>query len=188
MKNFQVLTAALLASVIALPCAFAQGASGNSQSNNTTQAATNRGGAAVNAVTIERVQQQLTRVGYYSGPIDGNWNRQTQQALIHFQRAHGIMSNGRINETSLLALGVGVAGPMNDRQINGTYVNGGYVNPGYGNNNARNSTWVDMGAMAGTNNNTAAVTHGTGNGVGTTRSYGYRAGLNGEYSPPGPSQ
>lgn len=184
MKNLQVLTAALLASVIALPCAFAQGAAGYPQNHQITPAETNRSDAGV----VQQVQHQLTRLGYYSGPIDGNWNRPTRQALIHFQQAHRMAPNGRIDQANLRALGVGVAGPMNDRQINGAYVNGGYGNPGYGNNNAMNSPYVDMGAMAGTNNNMAVVTHGTGNGVGTTRTYGYSAGVNGEYSPPGRGQ
>ncbi|BAZ04241.1 peptidoglycan-binding protein [Calothrix sp. NIES-3974] len=43
---------------------------------------------------VLRLQQNLRQLGFYTGPITGNFGTQTQQAVIRFQRAYGITPNG----------------------------------------------------------------------------------------------
>ncbi|BAZ05301.1 peptidoglycan-binding domain-containing protein [Calothrix sp. NIES-3974] len=43
---------------------------------------------------VLRLQQNLRQLGFYTGPITGNFGTQTQQAVIRFQRAYGITPDG----------------------------------------------------------------------------------------------
>ncbi|NMG19426.1 peptidoglycan-binding domain-containing protein [Brasilonema bromeliae] len=49
-------------------------------------------GSSGQAVT--RLQQDLGRLGYFNGPITGNFGSETQQAVIKFQQARGIRPDG----------------------------------------------------------------------------------------------
>lgn len=52
-----------------------------------------------------RLQQRLKQLGYYQGVINGNYNPQTQQALVAFQQANHLAS-GAITLESLRKLGL----------------------------------------------------------------------------------
>ena len=47
----------------------------------------------VNVPLIE-IQRALKAKGYYTGPIDGVWNRETWAAIIEFKRAKGLKPDG----------------------------------------------------------------------------------------------
>ena len=54
---------------------------------------------------VRRLQQNLKTLGYYKGPITGNFRELTEAAVIRFQRANGISA-------------IGVVGPRTRRAIN----------------------------------------------------------------------
>lgn len=53
---------------------------------------------------IEQVQQQLKTAGAYNGPINGELNAQTQQAISQFQEKHGLRKTGSLDQQTLAAL------------------------------------------------------------------------------------
>jgi peptidoglycan hydrolase-like protein with peptidoglycan-binding domain len=59
------------------------------------------------------VQQALADKGYYTGPIDGNWDSECVAALRRFQEAENIAVDGKLGALSLIALGLG---PRRDQQ------------------------------------------------------------------------
>jgi peptidoglycan hydrolase-like protein with peptidoglycan-binding domain len=46
--------------------------------------------------TIEYVQQVLVELGFDPGLVDGKMGRKTRQAILDFQRANGLVADGRI--------------------------------------------------------------------------------------------
>jgi peptidoglycan hydrolase-like protein with peptidoglycan-binding domain len=55
---------------------------------------------------IAEVQRQLTNQGYYRERIDGRYGRRTAYALREFQFASGVPPSGRLDMTTLNALGL----------------------------------------------------------------------------------
>lgn len=53
----------------------------------------------VNIPLIE-IQKHLQRKGYYTGPIDGNWNQETWAAIVEFKRANGLKPDGVVDATT----------------------------------------------------------------------------------------
>lgn len=47
----------------------------------------------VNVPLID-VQRALAAKGYYNGPVDGAWNRETWAAIVEFKRANGLKPDG----------------------------------------------------------------------------------------------
>jgi peptidoglycan hydrolase-like protein with peptidoglycan-binding domain len=45
-------------------------------------------------VPLIDVQQALKAKGYYTGPVDGVWNRETWAAIVEFKRANGLKPDG----------------------------------------------------------------------------------------------
>jgi len=62
--------------------------------------------ARVGPVTTHAVQQQLGRLGFYRGPVDGVWGRNTHLAMADFQHRHGLAATGEPSRDSLVALGL----------------------------------------------------------------------------------
>jgi peptidoglycan hydrolase-like protein with peptidoglycan-binding domain len=60
---------------------------------------------------IEQVQRELKAAGAYNGPIDGQLDTKTENALSQFQEQHGLQKTGMPDRQTLAAL---------DRQSNGT--------------------------------------------------------------------
>ncbi len=52
------------------------------------------------------VQVELTRRGYYGGPIDGDIGPQTQQSIARYQADNGLPPNGQINQALLKSLNI----------------------------------------------------------------------------------
>ncbi len=51
-----------------------------------------------------RAQVRLKRLGYYHGPIDGNFGRGSRAALIRFQRHNGLRPTGSLDRWTIRAL------------------------------------------------------------------------------------
>ncbi len=49
------------------------------------------------SASLLRIQQSLTKLGFYLGPEDGRMNRQTEAAIRIYQRANGIEPTGRVS-------------------------------------------------------------------------------------------
>jgi peptidoglycan hydrolase-like protein with peptidoglycan-binding domain len=48
----------------------------------------------------------LRAVGFYSGPADGIWGPETQQALTEFQKSRGLQASGALTPTTASMLGL----------------------------------------------------------------------------------
>jgi hypothetical protein len=59
------------------------------------------------ASTIAAAQEQLARLGYYRGPIDGVLGRGTRRALIRYQSDNGLRVTGYLTSDTLELLGLG---------------------------------------------------------------------------------
>ena len=55
---------------------------------------------------VVNVQEQLTRDGYYTGPIDGDLGPMTRQAIADFQADHGLAITSSVDEPTLASLGL----------------------------------------------------------------------------------
>ncbi len=66
---------------------------------------------SLNHDQVRNVQQNLVDRGYDPGRIDGIWGTRTQQALRSFQRDQNMRADGRPNDQTLAALGVGGSAP-----------------------------------------------------------------------------
>ena len=121
MRTSNLVLSALLASVMAMPVAMAQtagegGGGGNagaaSAATLPSQRITNetvQGTGALVTVSpsgVRQIQQQLNRLGYNAGFVNGIWNRSTEIAMTEFQRAHGLDPTGNLNFSSVAALGL----------------------------------------------------------------------------------
>lgn len=49
---------------------------------------------------VKMVQEGLSSLGYYSGPIDGKYGKKTQQAVIDFQKANKLAPDGNFGRES----------------------------------------------------------------------------------------
>ena len=54
---------------------------------------------------IASVQQELQRLGYYRGALDGTYGPLTRWALLNYQRDTGLPVTGEIDQTTLASLG-----------------------------------------------------------------------------------
>lgn len=57
---------------------------------------------------VTQTQSQLAALGFYTGVIDGVFDAETQQALINFQTAYGLVVDGTINQEIVTVLGINV--------------------------------------------------------------------------------
>ena len=53
---------------------------------------------------VKELQEILTSQGYYNGPVDGQFGRQTQEAVMAFQKAKGLDVTGIVGEATYKAL------------------------------------------------------------------------------------
>ncbi|MFH1407003.1 MAG: peptidoglycan-binding domain-containing protein [Candidatus Omnitrophota bacterium] len=47
---------------------------------------------------VKDIQMALSNSGFNAGPIDGKFGKKTKQAVIGFQRAHGLVADGVVGE------------------------------------------------------------------------------------------
>lgn len=57
-------------------------------------------GPGANSPGVNLLQQQLTQLGFYSGPIDGNYNTATQEAVKAFQASAGLTMTGWLDNNT----------------------------------------------------------------------------------------
>ena len=55
---------------------------------------------------VFQTQTQLMVLNFYTGDIDGIFDTETQQALINFQNAFGLIPDGTINQQVVEALSI----------------------------------------------------------------------------------
>jgi len=55
---------------------------------------------------VVEVQKRLAGHGFYDGPIDGIYEYKTRQAVIEFQKAHGLNPSGNVDASTYEALGI----------------------------------------------------------------------------------
>jgi peptidoglycan hydrolase-like protein with peptidoglycan-binding domain len=53
------------------------------------------------------IQQKLADKGFFHGPVDGNWNSDSVDALKRFQKEQGLEPDGKLGSLSLIAMGLG---------------------------------------------------------------------------------
>lgn len=53
---------------------------------------------------VREIQQALAKAGFYKGAIDGKEGPQTKQAIIEFQKAHGLTADGKVGIKTSAAL------------------------------------------------------------------------------------
>ena len=85
------------------------GSANNMNSNNMNSSNMNAPATSPNMsspTTVREVQQALNDRGYDPGPIDGQWDSQTQSAVHQFQQAKGMQATGQIDQQLLAALQV----------------------------------------------------------------------------------
>ena len=54
-----------------------------------------------------QIQQALADRGYFKGPVDGNWDRESVDAMKRFQKDQNLTSDGKISSLALIGLGLG---------------------------------------------------------------------------------
>lgn len=80
-----------------------------------------RRGSSGTAVT--QLQRTLTSRGYYSGPITGYFGRLTEEAVIRFQQANGLVADGVVGARTSTALGSYAGGSSRRVSTNGSPLN-----------------------------------------------------------------
>ena len=60
--------------------------------------------------TVTRIQTNLKKWGYYSGPVDGVFGTKTSRAVRSFQRKNGLTEDGIVGPRTLAALGIRESG------------------------------------------------------------------------------
>ena len=54
-----------------------------------------------------QIQQALADRGYFKGSVDGNWDRDSVDAMKRFQKDQNLTSDGKISSLALIGLGLG---------------------------------------------------------------------------------
>lgn len=62
--------------------------------------------ASYSAPTLYRAQARLARLGYYPGPIDGDFGPMTSRAIRSYQADYGLPITGRLDYQTRASLGV----------------------------------------------------------------------------------
>ena len=70
-----------------------------------------------NCDVVRKAQEQLARLGYYTGKIDCKLGPQTIRAIKNFQRDHGLKPTGILDEATLRALEEAAAGVLGSRAV-----------------------------------------------------------------------
>lgn len=59
---------------------------------------------------VKEIQQRLKDWGYYKGKVDGKYGKDTENAVIAFQKKHGISIDGIVGNQTAEKLGVSISG------------------------------------------------------------------------------
>jgi peptidoglycan hydrolase-like protein with peptidoglycan-binding domain len=88
-----VIGAAAVVVAVVLVVVLTQGSGGGSSASTTTTSTTGTGAAAPDPAVAD-LQRVMTRLGYYSGPIDGHYGSATTAAVTEMQKALGVTADG----------------------------------------------------------------------------------------------
>ncbi len=66
---------------------------------------------------VAEVQRRLQELGYYSAGVDGQYGAGTAEAVMAFQRANGLLADGRVGEETADALRSGNAVPFSAAEV-----------------------------------------------------------------------
>lgn len=102
MKKWQLLLAIPLAFMLSFGTILSLGM----KKLSTPQLSSNQVVTAQTASQIQAVQQRLKELGYYDGPITGNYGPLTRAAVIKFQSDYGLNAEGYIGPQTLAMLGL----------------------------------------------------------------------------------
>lgn len=58
------------------------------------------------------IQERLKNLGYYTGEVDGVFGAGTQNAVIEFQKANGLIPDGIVGTKTLMAMGIDITPPF----------------------------------------------------------------------------
>jgi peptidoglycan hydrolase-like protein with peptidoglycan-binding domain len=58
---------------------------------------------------ITEVQSDLSKLGYYTGVVDGIYGSKTEKAIRDFQRDHGMTQDGKVSESLYIQAGLAVS-------------------------------------------------------------------------------
>lgn len=64
----------------------------------------------VQSSVLGQAQAMLTREGFYNGPVDGQPGQRTAEALLSYQAAYGLPRSGRLDASTIRALGIAPVG------------------------------------------------------------------------------
>ena len=53
---------------------------------------------------VRKVQERLKKIGFSPGPVDGDFGRATEQAVINFQKSEGLLTDGIVGPKTLNSL------------------------------------------------------------------------------------
>lgn len=76
---------------------------------------------------VKEIQQRLKDWGYYKGKVDGNYGKETENAVIAFQKKHGITIDGMVGSQTAEKLGVSISGAGSSTGGGGGATNNGDV-------------------------------------------------------------
>jgi N-acetylmuramoyl-L-alanine amidase len=70
---------------------------------------------------VRKVQQRLRDWGYYKGSVDGVFGQATYDAVIRFQRNHGLTADGRVGARTAAAIGITLSRGSSSSASSGSY-------------------------------------------------------------------
>jgi len=56
--------------------------------------------------SVRALQARLGTLGFYSGAVDGVWGEATERAIVNFQRARGLQTDGQLGPATVSAMGL----------------------------------------------------------------------------------
>jgi peptidoglycan hydrolase-like protein with peptidoglycan-binding domain len=76
----------------------AQGSSNSTDQSDSVNSRSDVGSVGANIIRVkvspERIQRALKSAGVYTGPVDGDIGAGTKEAIIEFQKSHGLKADG----------------------------------------------------------------------------------------------
>lgn len=74
------------------------------------------------AKTVEEIQTQLQKLGFYAGEVDGLAGKITSEAVVAFQASKGLPESGKVDPSTLVALFPGVVQSYSPTTIKGKLI------------------------------------------------------------------
>ena len=125
--------------------------------------------SSLNKEQVREIQMKLNKDGFSSGHVDGIWGRDTDQAILNFQKARKLSGHGELTQQTLADLGVkmnnqsettassSANGQMQHQSTASGATSGSAMNSSTPNSNAKGQT-ATISNHAGSMNNKAGST------------------------------